>query len=280
MDASSAASPRPGHFTGKSIIITGASSGLGACLAREFARHGANLTLFSPEAEAQEQVAAQCRGDGTDACAVIGDVTQPADCQRLVQESVTHFGRVDYLIANAGISMWALFDQVEDLGVFRRLMEVNYLGALHCVHYALPELKKTRGMIVAISSIQAKIGVPMHTGYVASKHALQGFCETLRMELDGTGVDILTVMPHWLRGTDLRQHALSQDGTELGQSSRRHSSESVSLEDATAAIMESVRRRRRDLIIPWKLRALLALNQFFPALAESIIKGAVHKQDS
>lgn len=266
-------------FRDKTAIITGASSGLGAALALEFAREGACLALFSPEPERQEEVAGQCEREGGRALAVIGDVSRPEDCQRLVEQTVACFGRVDYLIANAGISMWARFDEVEDLTVFRRLIEVDYLGALYCIHYALPYLKQSQGMIAAITSIQGKIGVPLHSGYVAAKHALQGFCETLRMELAGSGVEVLTVLPHWLRGTELRQHALGRDGREVGTSSRQHTRESVSMEEACRAIGEAIRQRKREVIIPWKLKLLLALNLFSPRIAESLIKGAVKQQE-
>jgi NAD(P)-dependent dehydrogenase (short-subunit alcohol dehydrogenase family) len=266
-------------FKEKTAVITGASSGLGAALALKLAGAGANLGLFSPEREQQEEVAGRCRETGGNALAIIGDVTQPADCRRLIEETAARFGNIDYLIANAGISMWAPFEQVDDLKVFRRLMEVNYLGAVHCIHYALPHLRKRRGMVVAITSIQGRIGVPMHTGYVASKHALQGFCETLRMELKGSGVDILTVLPHWLRGTELRQRAIGADGKKLGGASRQHSSESISLETACTAIVQAIVRRRRELIIPAKLKGLLALNQFFPKWAEALIENAVDKQN-
>ena len=249
-------------FQDKSIVITGASSGLGAALGLELARAGARVSLFSPESERQQEVAKRCSEAGAQALAVIGDVTRPEDCRRLMEETVAEFGGIDYLIANAGISMWAKFEEVEDLKVFRKLMEVNYLGAVNCAYYALPYLKQRRGMLVAITSIQSKIGVPLHTGYVASKHALLGFCESLRMELalDGAGVDVLTVLPHWLRGTELRTHALSKEGKELGASSRKHSSESVSVEDACKAILKAMGKRKRELVIPWKLKLLLGLN--------------------
>jgi short-subunit dehydrogenase len=265
-------------FREKSVIITGASSGLGAALALEFARAEARLALFSPEKEQQEEVAGLCEAIGAQALAVIGDVTRPEDCKRLIDETVGRFGGVDYLIANAGISMWARFDEVEDLNVFRRLIEINYLGALYCVYYALPYLKQNKGMIAAITSIQSKIGVPQHTGYVASKHALQGFCETLRMELEGSGVDVLTVLPHWLRGTDLRKNALGKGGEALRASSRKHSEESVSVEEAGRAIVQAMHRRESELIIPWKLKLLLLLNLLRPQWAESLIKGAMGKQ--
>ena len=264
---------------GKSIVITGASSGLGAALAHEFAGAGAHLTLFSPEEERQQEVAASCVGLGGEALSVVGDVTEQDDCAGLIDKAMAQYGQVDYLIANAGISMWASFEEIEDLGIYRKLMEVNYLGAVNCIHYALPHLKNAGGMIVAITSIQSKIGVPRHTGYVASKHALQGFCEALRMELAGSGVDILTVLPHWLRGTDLRKRAFGADGESLGESSRKHSKESITVDDACRAIARAMTARQRDLIIPWKLKALLGLNLLSPKRAEALITGAVGKEE-
>jgi len=267
-------------FEGKTFIITGASSGLGAALARALAPHKANLALFSPERERQQQVAAECADLGARSLAVIGDVTKQDDCRRLVEETVTEFGHLDYLVANAGISMWTRFEDSQDLSMYRKLMEVNYLGALNCAYYALPHLRQTKGMVVAISSIQSRIPVPLHTGYVASKRALQGFCEVLRLELQGSGVDVLTVLPHWLRGTELRQHAFAADGRELGASSRKHSRESVSLEDASGAIVKAMGKRRRELVIPWKLKLLHLLHVLWPRRAEAIILGAVGKHDA
>jgi short-subunit dehydrogenase len=266
------------RFKGKSIAITGASSGLGAALAMEFARRGARLTLFSPQAQEQEQVAADCRALGADATAVVGDVTQPEDCKRLSVECVAEYGALDYLIANAGISMWTSFEDVEDIGIFRKLIDINYLGAVNCMYYALPYLKQMKGMIVAITSIQAKIPVPQHTGYVASKHALQGFCDSLRMELKESGVDILTVLPHWLTGTDLRERAVGKDGGELGESSRKHSKDAISVDDACLMIAKAMAKRQRELIIPPKLKALLGLRLFNAAAAEALIEKAMTKQ--
>ena len=266
-------------FREKSVVITGASSGLGAAMALKLAGEGADLALFSLEEERQKEVAARCEEAGARALAVAGDVTRPEDCRKLIEETIARFGRVDYLVANAGISMWARFDEVEDLELFRRLVEVNYLGAVNCIHYALPHLKESRGMIVAISSIQGRIGVPLHTGYVASKHALQGFCETLRMELRESGIHVLTVLPHWLRGTELRKHAFGRDGRELGASSRSHSKESVSVEEACRMIVAAMRGRKRELVIPWKLKLLAILGLIWPERAEAIVMGAVKEQN-
>ena len=109
--------------------------------------------------------------------------------------------------------MWARFEEVQDLDVFERVMAVNYLGAVYCTYFALPHLKASKGVIVGICSIQGRIGVPFHTGYVASKHALHGFFSSLRYELKGTGVDILEVFPHWITGTNLRRNAFGKEGT-------------------------------------------------------------------
>jgi short-subunit dehydrogenase len=266
-------------FQDKVAIVTGASSGLGAVLSEELARKGAHLVLFARREEKLREVAHRCRSLGAQVVTVVGDVAIAEDCVRLVAEAVAAFGCVDYFVANAGISMWARFEDIEDVAVFRKLMETNYLGVVYGVHAVLPQLKKTGGVIVAISSIQGKIGVPLHTGYVASKHAVLGFFESLRMELDGSGVAVLTVLPHWLRGTGLRENAFGKDGEVLGASSRKHSKESISLEACSIAILGAMKKRKHELVIPWKLRALPWLNLIHPRIVAWLVKGKVTRED-
>jgi short-subunit dehydrogenase len=265
-------------FADRSILITGASAGLGAALAQALAAHGARLTLMARRADRLQEVVAACQAAGGKAQAVEGDVTQPEDGVRLTQAAVEAYGAVDGLIANAGLSMWARFDEVEDVSVFRRLMDVNYLGAVHCLHPAMPHLKKSGGMFVAISSLQGRIGVPYHTGYVASKHALQGLCDALRMEVADDGVAVLSVLLHWLRGTELREHAFGADGEEMGMSRRQHSSESIGLDEACVQILAAMGRREREIVLPWKLQALLGLKALRPQWAEAFVRRAVRKQ--
>lgn len=266
-------------FKDRSILITGASSGLGAVMAQALAAGGAQVTLMARRADRLAQVVAACEAAGGRAQAVEGDVTIPEDGQRLTAAAIESYGRIDGLIANAGLSMWARFDEVEDLSLYRRLMEVNYLGAVHCLHPALPHLKASGGMFVAISSIQGRIGVPNHTGYVASKHALQGFCDALRMELADEGVGILSVLLHWLRDTELREHAFGADGEAMGTSKRKHSSESIGLDEACVQILAALGRREREIVLPWKLKALLGVNLLRPQWAEALIRRAVGKQE-
>ena len=266
-------------FTDKVIVVTGASSGLGATLALECAKEGARLALLARNREKLEEVARGCEGVGGETLVVVGDVTLPEDGKRLIAETVDRFGGLDYLVANAGVSMWSNFAEVEDPSLYRKVMEVNYLGAVYCLHPALNYLMQSGGIFVAISSIQGKVGVPLHTGYSASKHALQGFCDALRMEVEENGVGVMTVLLHWLRGTELRNNALGKDGKAMGESSRKHSAESVTLEETAQAIIEGLLARKRELYIPNKLKLLVGAKALWPQLADSVIKGKVHRED-
>ena len=179
--------------------------------------------ILARNAERLEAVARECEQLGSEVLTVVGDVAVAEDGKRLVEAAIERFGGIDYLVANAGVSMWTAFAAIEEVALFRTLMEVNYLGAVHCVHPALLHLKKSKGLFVAISSIQGQVGVPLHTGYSASKHALQGFCDALRMEVAESGVGVMTVLLHWLKGTELRQRALGRDGKALGDGIARTS---------------------------------------------------------
>jgi len=263
----------------KTVVIPGAPAGLGATLAVECARRGARLGLLARNAERLAAVARECEQLGSEVLIVVGDVAVAADGQRLVEATIERFGCLDYLVANAGLSMWTPFAAVEDVALFRTLMEVNYLGAVHCVHPALPHLQKSKGLLVAISSIQGQVGVPLHTGYSASKHALQGFCDALRMEVAASGVGVMTVLLHWLQGTELRQRALGKDGKALGAASRKHRAEAVRLEEAAQAIVRGMQKRQQRLYVPKRLRLLALVHALWPALAEWVVKGKVAREE-
>ena len=168
------------NFMNKSVVITGASAGIGRELAVELARRGALLTLAARGAEGLAEAARVCEAEGARAVTVTADVGERADCERIVSAAVEAHGGVDVLVNNAGISMWGRFDEIEDLSIFERIMRINYLGAVYCTHYALPHLKTRRGLIVAVSSLTGKTGVPTRSAYAASKHAMQGFFDSSR----------------------------------------------------------------------------------------------------
>ena len=250
-------------FAGQTVAITGASRGLGLPLARQLASHGARLALMARDGERLREAAA---GLGNDTLLFPGDVTSENDCGQFIGEIVAEHGALDHLIANAGQSMWARFEEIENLELLRRLVEVNYLGVAHCIHAALPALRKSRGQVVVISSIQGKIGVPFHSGYSASKHALEGLVDTLRSELHGTGINFLQIYTDWIRGTGMRQNALGSDGQAVGDRKHDHRGAGVTVDECARAILRAMAKGRSSLYIPRKLQYVSCLKMFFPGL--------------
>ena len=192
----------------KTYLITGASTGIGAALARTWASRGDNVVLAARSEDALRELARLC---GSRALAVPTDVTDPKQCEAMVKAAVDRFGGLDVLVNNAGISMWARFRDVTDLSLVERIMRVNYLGTVYSTHYALPHLLASKGLVVGISSLTGKTGVPTRSGYAASKHAMQGFLDSIRIELRGTGVGVLVVSPGFVK-TDIRSKVLGTDG--------------------------------------------------------------------
>lgn len=259
-------------------IITGAGSGLGRRLALDLAAGGCSLVLGDRDPEGLEETRRLVAERAPQARLVLGvlDVTKADQCSQLIEGALETCGRLDYLVLCAGISMWARFDELRDLTLFERLMAVNYLGAVYCIHAALPALRERRGWIVAISSLQGEVALPHHTGYGASKHALNGFLDGLECEL-GEEIRILTVMPGWIRGTNLRANALGLDRSEK-QEPRKHSSESVSVEECSRLILKALDKGKRKLYIPSKLGALPWLKLAAPTLVRRLINRAVQSQ--
>jgi len=163
------------------VVITGGSAGIGRELAYQLAAQGAWLVLAAREANLLEETALEARSRGARAVAVPTDVAIETQCQALIDRAVAEYGRIDTLINNAGISMYARFDELGTVEPLERVMRINYFGSIYCTHYALPHLKRSRGRIVAVSSLAGKTGVPMRSAYAASKHAMAGFstrCES------------------------------------------------------------------------------------------------------
>ncbi|MFW5925549.1 MAG: SDR family oxidoreductase [Myxococcota bacterium] len=235
-------------FADKRVIVTGASAGIGRRLAEELAARGARVALAARNEEALREVADRCREAGGEPRVVPTDVADPDACARLVQATVEAFGGVDVLVNNAGISMWARFDQITDLSVFERIMRINYLGAVYCTHHALPHLKRSQGLLVAVSSLTGKTGVPTRTAYAASKHAMQGFFDSLRVELRNTGVDVLVASPGFV-ATDLRDRALGPDGEPLAHSPRDEGRGNMTVDECVRRLLDAMDQRRRDVVM-------------------------------
>ncbi|WP_036476988.1 SDR family oxidoreductase [Myxosarcina sp. GI1] len=265
-------------FKNKTIIITGASRGIGKVLAVKLARRGANLVLAARDREALETTASECIKVGAKAIVVFTDVTSKEGCEKLIADSVAAFGTIACLINNAGISMWARFEEIQDLSMFEKLMQVNYLGAVYCTYYALPYLKESRGLLVAVSSLTGKTGVPTRSGYAASKHALQGFFDSLRIELKDTGVDVLVVSPGFV-ATDIRDRIIGSKGKPVRATlnKERHS---MSPELCADLIIEAMSQRRRELVMTFKAKLGLWLKLLAPNLVDKIAARAVSSQNN
>ena len=264
-------------FTNQTIIITGASSGIGKILAIKLAQQKANLVLAARNKSALEITAQECVKVGGKAIVVPTDVTNPEACQKLIEDSVAAFGTIACLVNNAGLTMWAKFDEIEDISIFDQIMKVNYLGSVYCTYYALPHLKNSRGLLVAISSLTGKTGVPTRSGYAASKHAVQGFFDSLRIELKDTGVDVLVVSPGFI-ATDFRQHLLGAQGTLVNADLDEKQQKAMSTEVCADLIIKAMEKRQRELVMTLKGKFGLWLKLLAPNLVDAIASRAVSSQ--
>ncbi len=260
----------------KVIVITGASSGIGAALALALAPRGPKLVLSGRDGVKLNEAAAQCEKRGARAISHVADISDPTDCQSIIDRAVVAFGGIDVLVNNAGVTMWARFDALADLAAFEQLMRVNYLGAVHLTRYALPALKKSRGLIVAIASVAGFTGVPERTAYAGSKHALVGFMESLRIELAGSGVDVTIVAPDFVL-TQTHKRAIGPDGKPLGASPMQ-TTRIMTAEECAARIVSAIERRKRLLILSARGRLGRWLKLIAPSFIDRIAARAIRRR--
>lgn len=247
----------------KTVIITGASSGIGKACAEEFARRGANLVLGARQYVTLCEITADLEARyGIRAVAVSCDVSREQDCELLVQQAMHTFSRIDVLINNAGVSMRALFRDL-DLVVLRQLMDVNFWGAVYCTKFALPELLRNRGSVVGVSSIAGFRGLPGRTGYSASKFALNGFLESLRVENLKTGLHVMVAAPGFT-ASNIRSTALASDGSAHGETSMDEGKMMTS-EEVAAIIADGVEKRKRTLVMTSQGKLAVLMNKLFPS---------------
>ena len=257
------------------VAITGASKGIGAELARQRAARGAKLVLAARSEKELEGVADECRKAGASVVTVKADVTVERDCQAVVSGAVVAFGRLDALVNNAGATMWARFEDIEDLSILKRIMDVNYMGAVYCTRHALPHLRETKGLIVGISSLAGRTGVPTRTGYSAAKHAMTGFFDSLRIELDGSGVDVTMIYPGFV-ATGIRENATGPDGRPIMVSPVKEG-EVMSVEDCARRIVKAIEGREREVVMTARGKIGLWLKLLAPALIDRIAKRAIER---
>jgi short-subunit dehydrogenase len=262
-------------YAGKVVVVTGASQGIGKALCLELAPQRPRLVLAARDGPALEAGAADCRSRGAETLVVPTDVAEEAACRALVERAVDRFGGVDVLVNNAGMGMLARFEDVTDLSLYERLMRVNYLGSVYPTFYALPHLRKSRGQVVAVSSLAGLSGVPMRTAYAATKHAQVGFFDSLRVELRGTGVDVTVVCPYWVR-SEIRRRAAGPDGKTVDTSPVRED-EVMTAEECARLMVRAMERRRRMLVMTLKGRVGRWAKLVAPGLVDRMAAAAVRK---
>lgn len=248
-------------FKDKVVIVTGASSGIGEAIARKFAKYGSKVILAARSEEKLSTIVNEIRSDGFEASFVTTDVSVQEDCRKLVEFAVNKYGTVNILINNAGISMRALFSDV-DLNVLHRLMNVNFWGTVYCTKYALPYVLENKGSIVGVSSVAGFHGLPGRTGYSASKFAMHGFLETIRIENLKKGLHVMIIAPGFTT-TEIRKRALLADGSEQGISPRNEK-KLMSTDYVAKWVLKGIRKKKRNKIMTWEGRLTALFQRILP----------------
>jgi len=266
-------------FHEKVVILTGASSGIGRDLAYLLAEQGAWLALAARDLGRLQAVADEClqRGQavGCRTIVVQTDVADETQCRRLVAQTVNQYGRIDTLINNAGQTLWARFEDFSDLKPFEKVMQVNYFGSVYCTSAALPYLKRTRGQIVVVASLSGRTGVPLRSGYAASKHALVGFFESLRIELVEDQVAVTIVYPDFVT-TETHQRAFGADGKPLGKSPVK-GNKVMSSEECARLIVQAASKRKRDAILSLRGRVGQWIKLIAPGMLDRVALRAIDR---
>lgn len=260
---------------GKVVIVTGGSSGIGKALAQYFGHCGFNVVITGRKLEDLEQTRTQLEKEGISCMIHHGDVSNEEDNKKMVEGVITRYGKIDVLINNAGISMRALF-QDTNMDVIRKVMDINFFGAVSTTQHCLPHIIKSKGSIVGISSIAGYRGLPGRSGYSASKFALNGFLEALRTELIKTGVHILIACPGFT-ATNIRKRSLLKDGTPQGDSPREED-KMMTAEECAKQIYKATVNRKKTLVLTTQGKLTVFLNKWAPGIMDRIVYSTMAKE--
>ncbi len=258
------------------VVITGASSGIGKALSITFSQKGYAVVMAARNAQKLKEACDEVKLYSEHVITVLADVSSEDDCKKIIDRAIEAFGQIDVLINNAGISMRALFTEM-DLSVMHALMGVNFWGMVYCTKFAIPHLLKTQGSLVGISSIAGKKGLPGRCGYSASKFAMEGFLETIRTENLKNKLHVLVACPGYT-ASNIRNSALSKNGDPQIESPLDEK-KLMPAADVSLAIYGAVQHRKRDLILTRNGKLTVWLNRFFPQWMDKIVYDFVAKED-
>jgi short-subunit dehydrogenase len=264
------------EFTDNVMIVTGASEGIGRALCLAVAPQRPKLVISARNTGRLESLAAECGAAGAEVAVFPADLTEEDRCREVVDFALGEFGRLDTLVLNAGRTMWALAEEVEDQSIFRELMELNFFSLVWTTLAALPHLKASRGRIVPVASLAGVTGVPSRTAYCASKHAVVGFFDSLRIELAGTGVTVTTVCPDFVV-SEIHKRALDGAGRELGDTPMRES-KIMTAEECASLMVDAMARRKRLLITSARGKLGRILKLLAPSVIDRVAERAIRER--
>ncbi|MEM9856224.1 MAG: SDR family oxidoreductase [Bacteroidota bacterium] len=259
----------------KVVVITGGSSGIGKALAEEFGRNDSRIIITGRNLETLQSAENELKSKGVNIVGFQADASSEEDNRKMADFTIEQFGKIDILIANAGISMRALFKDV-DLDIVKKVMDINFYGALYATKYCLPSIIENKGSVVGISSIAGFRGLPARTGYSASKFALQGFLEVLRTENLKTGVHVLTACPGFT-ASNIRKKSLTADGSQQGESPREEE-KMMTAEECARHIYKATVKRKKHLILTSQGKLTVFLNKWFPGFMDKMVYNVMAKE--
>ncbi len=259
----------------KVVLITGASSGIGRALAFAFGYEGSSVVICGRKADALQEVSDELRQAGITVLSLIADVSVEADVKKLIEQTISHFGKLDILINNAGVSHRSMLIDTEP-AVIQKVMDINFMGTVYATRYALPYIQRAKGSIVGISSIAGYRGLPVRSGYSASKFAMNGFLEAVRTELLHTGVHVLTACPGFT-ASNIRFSALDAQGQAKGET-MRDEGKMMTAEACADHILRAVKNRKRELVLTTQGKFTVFLNKWLPTLMDRLVYNTLAKE--
>ena len=252
------------------VVVTGASSGIGKALSLQLADEGAFLSLAARDSKRLDSLVGECQKRGGSAIAVPTDVADEGQCQNLIEQTIQKFGRIDMLVNNAGFSVASKFDELSSLELHKRVMDVNFNGIVHCTYYALPHLRASCGRVVNVCSLGGKFAIPYNTSYIASKYAVTGFSDSLRMELRKSGVSVTVIFPYWVI-TEFHERLLDKNGRPRGKKGRAiYTEKMMTAEQCAQIIIDAAKKRKREVVM-WPGPLVCWMKLIAPRLLDKVI---------
>jgi short-subunit dehydrogenase len=261
------------YFSNKVVVVTGGTDGIGNGLVDTLLAQGAKVSTCGRQHDKLYKL--QRDYASYPLHTVVADVSNENDCRHFIESTLKVFGGIDILINNAGISMRSLFKHAE-IDVIRKVMDINFFGAVYCTKYAVNSLIQRKGTIVGISSIAGYRGLPGRSGYSASKFALQGWLESIKTELAEDGVHVMWVSPGFTT-SNIRNAALNDTGQQQGESPMDEN-KMMTAEECARHILNAIRKKRRSLVMTFAGKETVFMQKFFPGLADKFVRKFYFKE--